>query len=321
MTMTLANKKLAFGVSLLALSLVTAGCLEAKQDFEVHGDGSGIIQMEFKLGKEISGMASAEFEGKTQEQLNAMAAAQMGDQFEGVYWESLSQKLVDGQVVLQGTGVFADINKVKMVSEEMDMDSAMEEGAEPKMVKKEQLSFKFEQTEAGGKLFFNMDSGQKGMGGGMGGAPEGMEGNEEMAKEMAKMMEEAMKPMFEQMKGFKFRISAKVPGEVTKSGVQDLGEGRHGIQIDVETVKKQALAGKSGLNGTVEWKGKKEAPTGFAERLAKAKKAWEAGAKERKELKEKLAAEQAEGGEMDLEELEKKLKEAEGEMEKSEEGK
>ncbi len=316
------TKKMAFGACLLVLSFVTAGCLEAKQDFEIHSDGSGIIQMEFKLGKEISGMASAEFEGKTQAELDAMASAQMGDQFEGVYWESLSQKLVDGQVVMSGTGVFADVNKVKMVSEEMDMDSAMEEGAEPKMVKKEQLSFKFEQTEAGGKLALNMDSGQKGMGDM--GAPEGMEGNEEMAKEMAKMMEEAMKPMFEQMKGFSFRVSAKVPGEVTKSELQDLGEGRHGVQIDVETIKKQTLKGKSGLSGTVEWKGKQEAPTGFAERLAKAKKAWEAGAKERKELKAKLEAEKAEGGELDLEELEKKLKEAEGEMEpekKSEEGK
>jgi len=317
------NKKLlAISACLVALSFVAGGCLEAKQDFQVHSDGSGTIEMDFKLGKEISGMASAEFEGKDQAQLDAMAAAQMGDQFEGVYWESLSQKVVDGQVVLHGKGVFADVNKVKMVSEEMDMDSAMEEGAEPKMVKKEQLSFKFEQTEAGGKLFMNMDSGQKGMGDM--GAPEGMEGNEEMAKEMAKMMEEAMKPMFEQLKGFSFRVSAKVPGEVTKSGLQDLGEGRHGVQIDVGTIKKQAMAGKSGMSGTIEWKGKQAAPTGFAERVAKAKKAWEAGAKERKELKEKLEAEKAEGGELDLEELEKKLKEAEGEMEpekKSGEGK
>ena len=307
------NKKLlAICASLVTLSFVAGGCLEAKQDFQVHSDGSGTIEMDFKLGKDISGMASAEFEGKNQEELNAIAAAQMGDQFEGVYWESLTQKLVDGQVVLHGKGVFPDINKVKMIQEEMDMESAMEEGAEPKMVKKEQLSFKFEQSEAGGKLFVNMDSGQKGMGGGM---PEGMEGNEEMAKEMAKMMEEAMKPMFEQMKGFKFRVSAKVPGEVTESDLKDLGEGRHGVQIDVEEIKKQSLAGKSGLSGTIEWKGKKEVPTGFAERVAKAKKAWEAGAKARKELKEKLEAEKAEGGELDLEELEKKLKEAEGGME------
>jgi len=319
------TKKMAFGACLLLLSFVTAGCLEAKQDFEIHGDGSGIIQMEFKLGKEISGMASAEFEGKTQAQLDAMAAAQMGDQFEGVYWESLSQKLVDGQVVLSGTGVFADINKVKMIQEEMDLESAMEEGVEPKKVKKEQLSFKFEQTETGGKLFLNMDSGQKGMGDLGGESPEGMEGNEEMAKEMAKMLEEAMKPMLEQLKGFSFRVSAKVPGEVTKSGLQDLGQGRHGVKIDVDTIKDQSLKGKSGLNGTVEWKGKQEAPTGFAERVAKAKKAWEAGAKERQALKKSLEAEQAEGGELDLEELEKKLKEAEGGMEpedkKSGEGK
>lgn len=305
------NKHLAFGACLLALSLVTAGCLEAKQDFEIHGDGSGIIQMEFKLGKEISGMASAEFEGKTQDELDAMAAAEMGDQFEGVYWESLSQKLVDGQVTLQGTGVFSDINKVKMVSEEDDMEAAMEEGGEPKKVKKEQLVFKFEQTDAGGKLTLKMDSGN-GMGGGAG-APKGAEGNEEMAKEMAKMMAEAMKPMLEQMKGFKFQVSAKVPGEVTKSSLKDLGEGRHGVVIDVKTMETQMTKGEGGLDGTVEWKGKKAAPTGFAERIAKAKKSWESGAKARKELKAKLEAEKAdEGGELDLEELEKKLKEAEG---------
>jgi hypothetical protein len=304
------NKHIAFGACLLALSFVTAGCLEAKQDFEVHGDGSGVLQLEFKLGKEISSMASSEFEGKTQAQLDAMAAAQMGDQFEGVYWETMSQKMVDGQVVLAGTGVFADVTKVKMISEEMDMSGAMEEGAEPKMVKKEQLTFTFEQTDAGGKLTMKMDSGQAaGMGGG---APEGMEGNEEFAKEMAKMMEEAIKPMLEQMKGFKFQISAKVPGDVTKSELKDLGKGRHGILIDVDTVKKQALAGKGGLDGSIEWKGKRAAPTGFADRLAKAKKAWEAGAKARADLKAKLEAEKAEGGEMDLEDLEKKLKEAEG---------
>ncbi|MBL4849302.1 MAG: hypothetical protein JKY65_27565 [Planctomycetes bacterium] len=310
------NKHLAFGACLLALSLVTAGCLEAKQDFVVHGDGSGIIELEFKLGKEISGMASSEFEGKTQEQLDAIAAAQMGEQFEGVYWETMTQKLVDGHLVLKGTGVFSDISKVKMISEEMDMEAAMEEGAEPKMVKKEQLVFTFEQTDAGGKLTMKMDSGQAGAAMGGGGAPEGMEGNEEMAKEMAKMMEEAMKPMLEQMKGFKFRISAKVPGEVTKSGLKDLGEGRHGIEIDVDMIQKQALAGKGGMDGTIEWKGKTAAPTGFADRVAKAKKAWEAGAKARNELKAKLEGEKAEGGEMDLEELEKKLKEAEGGAEK-----
>ena len=97
----------------------------------------------------------------------------MGEDFKGVYWEKLSQKMVDGQLVLSGRGVFADINKVKMVSKQADMGMGDEEG-EGKPAEKEQLSFKFEQGADGGKLTLVMDSGQQGMGGpGMGGEGEG----------------------------------------------------------------------------------------------------------------------------------------------------
>ena len=229
--------------------------------------------------------------------------------------------MVDGQVVLSGRGVFADINTVKMVSKDAGMGMGDEEG-EGQPVEKEQLSFKFEQGEAGGKLTFVMDSGQQGMGGPGGAEGEGEgETDPEFAKEMKKMMEEALKPMLEQMKDFKFRISAKVPGEVSKSTVKDLGEGRHGIQVDVKTIEEQSMAGKAGMDGSIEWTGKKAAPEGFAERVAKAKAAWEAGAKEREETRKKLEAESAEEGDMDLEELEKKLKEAEKEQKKAEGGK
>ena len=81
------------------------------------------------------------------------------------------------------------------------------------------------------------------------------------------------------------------------------------------------MAGKMTMDGSIQWKGNKAAPEGFAERVAKAKTAWEAGAKERAELRKKLEAEEAEGGEMDLDEMEKKLKETEKELEKGEGGK
>ena len=54
------NKHLfAFSACLVALTFVATGCLEVKQDFEVHGDGSGIVEIEFKVGKEMSGMVSS----------------------------------------------------------------------------------------------------------------------------------------------------------------------------------------------------------------------------------------------------------------------
>ncbi|MGE0709380.1 MAG: hypothetical protein AB7N76_09400 [Planctomycetota bacterium] len=248
---------IAFAAGLLALSSVTAGCLEGAQDFEVHGDGSGVVSMGMKLGAEFSEMVAKSFEGKKPEQLDLEAFGKVSEDFEGVYWEEATQRIVDGKVVIKARGVFPDVRKVKQLKTKTELVEG-----ELKKVKQENLLFTFEQNDSGGKLSLKMDSGEKKK---KDKEPEGPE---------AEMMKKQMEKMFEKMfKDLKFRVSVRPPGKISKNGLMDLGDNRAGFEFTLAMLKDKALTeGRTVIDGEVTWEGKTAAPSGFAERLEKAKK-------------------------------------------------
>jgi hypothetical protein len=260
----------AFVASLLAMSFAASGCMEGAQDFELHGDGSGVLTIKVKIGKEFSEMTAKSFEGKTPAELNAEAYAKMSKDFRGVYFESASRKVVDGQVVIEATGVFADIRQVKMIQTK----NRMVDG-QPKKVREEQLRFTFEQNAEGGTLSMKLDAGKDAPGRKKKGAED--EGDGRSKKEKAQL-----EAMFAQMfKELKFRVSVRPPGKIERNGLMDLGENRAGFELNLKVLQDKVIEkGLSTMDGAITWKGNTATPKGFAERLAKARAKAEKAAKE-----------------------------------------
>jgi hypothetical protein len=233
--------------ALAVLCLLTAGCLEGTEDFHIHSDGSGVLEVEAKISKKFSELLALSFKGKTPQELSKLALTGLAENYEGVHWESASQALVGGHVVIKAKGVFPDIRRVRHHSTALRFEDRGE-----REVGRHTLSFEFAQGPKGGKAT--------------------------LALAYAKLVEvrppskEDLKAIDETLEGLKVAVRVRPPGTLSTPGLQAAGQGRAGFEITRERLKGKGLEQSlSALGGEIRWTGSSPPPAGFAKRLAAAK--------------------------------------------------
>ncbi|MGE0712389.1 MAG: hypothetical protein AB7N76_32990 [Planctomycetota bacterium] len=278
------------------------GCLEGEERVAVYGDGSGSIELELVLSKRMSELQLALLgTGKrAPEQVQVEALCLLEDHWRGVCWEQGGYEVKDGRLKVSAKGVFTDIKQVKVVHPEV-----AGEGEQPRDV----LSFGLEKTADGGALAVKFHGEADAANLGLGELPP------EARAQIEQALDTALKEAFGELK---LTIALGSPGAVERleGELSKLADGRPALVLDLAAIKRMALAGKQELGGKVVFKGATPAPAGFAERLAKAKAAWEQGKATRAAARKRLGGPDPK----ELEQMEKDLERQQKELEELEKG-
>jgi hypothetical protein len=103
----------AFASVLTLVGFVTTGCIEETMNIELQPDGSGKVQVERTLGKQLSGFLLMAPDGPRSNAAEAMA------KWEGIEaWTDVKAgSTEDGRVTFKATGWFTDLSKVRQDSD------------------------------------------------------------------------------------------------------------------------------------------------------------------------------------------------------------
>ncbi|MBI5368180.1 MAG: hypothetical protein HZA54_14180 [Planctomycetes bacterium] len=209
------------GVAVLAL--LAGGCIQMEQAWTVYPDGSGTVKINATMSTQMPGMPGAPPGGLTKDSPQVKEMMKQNDpfkDFEGLYVPPSQTKseFKDGKMVMTGTAYFEDITKV---------------------TQKGKPAFEWKKNAEGGfDVRFNKPN-EGGMGGGGDddkGGEDLVDGDDKGKKDETAggpgddpQMQEMMKSM---MKGFKMKVSVKLPGAISKTGVTKFDDRTFGIEAD-----------------------------------------------------------------------------------------